>query len=1425
MAHIPPLISPLPPSSSVVTVDTSPESLGLAESKDGEPRSRVKRLSNTMEKTVNKLGRSLSGKSSSSPPGSPGKSGTHHKRVFSLTRRGKGKERAEDSSGNDKLSPPSAPSTPNASRPSSPMKIPQPADTTDDSPFITPPSPTLPPTRPSLSEFRGGSTLSPIDSDSDEEGKPADRLASSIHTIYRPLARSQRLNQSQPGQGPRRKALPQQYTPVSEEEPASDTTLGSEEEHDVEEDFEEPEATPRPPYAERPMPLHQRFQQQASENAKIPPSMMRSGSMATVRIQRRVRLAEKLKQVFELDGIEEVWAEMPCWLLRSVLLQGYMYLTNSYLCFFAHMPTREDQVLKSGSLNKKANRTKRWIKHWFVLKNDALSWYQSSSDPYFPHGIVDLRYAISCDAVNDKEFRVRTNQKTVVLSAPSVPSREEWVKAIRKVIFKAQNMGDSVKIAIPYSTILDVDKSTAMDFSETIEVKVFDKEEHFSVDSYFFAYFHDIASALDQIRDAVRAHRLQPEGSSSQMVMDTTAARASQSGSNLPDRTHSLPNPEHPKPSSFSISSFLRPFHETMSLGSRSSASTLSPTPESEGFTHISRRPNSFVPITSSPKSEISNPQDTTPSPLTPTPMNVQEHTYPPSPSVYRVDPDHPLISESSSGSAWSVGVPSWLRGPRRVFGGSSSDTSSTGPGAGAAPMGSPGSRVREVYSGSLGAPPPGSRTSGFGDLAFSVLETPDVAIDPEMTEKFRTVFAYDEKETLLGYFPGYIFRLLPVPGRLYVSTNYFCFKSTGPLTAKTRMTLPIRDLLAIEKTKATRFGHHGLIVIVKGHEELFFEFSAEDKRNAFVTLLERQMEDVRRRLAQGDMPVTPGKREALILEEFEPTTPSATAHDPAPANETMADSLPALMFTSASSTFLTFKPKRRLHFTFLTIGSRGDVQPYIALAKGLMLDGHKCRIATHGEFKDWIEAHGIEFGHVGGDPAELMRICIENGTFTVSFLKEGLQKFRGWLDDLLKQSWDACQGTDVLIESPSAMGGYHIAEALGIPYFRAFTMTWTRTRAYPHAFAVPERKMGGGYNYMTYVMFDQVFWRATAGQINRWRRNVLHLGSTSLDKMEPHKIPFLYNFSPQVVPPPLDWPEWIRVTGYWFLDDADVSAKKWTPPPDLISFIDGAHAEGKKVVYIGFGSILVSDPKTMTRCVIDAVLRSGVRAILSKGWSDRLHAKSGDPTEPEEPLPKEIYPIPSIPHDWLFRRIDAACHHGGAGTTGASLRAGIPTIIRPFFGDQFFWADRVEALGVGTGVRKLTVDTLTEALISATTDIKQIDRARLIGEGIRAEDGVATAIESIYRDMDYARSLIKRVVPDSDDDLDSEIDGEHSTIRRPVEQSGYSSSGSTPGGGGSEDWSVISEQDGRRSSSGGGCNVCITIIFVQAANPVGRYS
>ncbi|KZT22136.1 glycosyltransferase family 1 protein [Neolentinus lepideus HHB14362 ss-1] len=1365
-----------------------------------------------VKRAVDRLGRSKSigNKAQAASQNQPNPA---TRRIFSLTRKGKGRDELSGlghglgmSEGNlrNERSPP-----------------PTPHGASDDSPFIRPPSPpsTNRLSRSMFQLFRGDGSMragtqtliqalqaiplnedqeadddlvnhnaNQIESDSEPDENIDTPMTSSLHTIHRPIDRSRRADNS---------ALRTVFTasPEESDDDREQDTASNPETEDADFEVETPRVDQRPPgfppgSASTLMSLRGR-----PEGRQF--AMSRSGSMATVRLQRRVRLANKLKDVFDLDGIDEVLAEIPCWLLRSILLQGYMFLTNSHLCFFAHMPSRENQTLKSGSLSKKAQKTKRWIKHWFILKNDVLSWYQSSSDPYFPHGVVDLRYALSCEPVKDREFRIRTNQKTVLLAAESASSRNEWVKAVRRVIFKAQNNGDTVKIAIPYSAILDVEKSSALDFSETIEVKVIDKDDS-AVDSYFFAYFHDLGTALEQIREVIRKYRAISQSSSPQPIMDTTLPRMVNISSNPGDqtaieRTLSLPVADQ---ISKAYSAFRLP--SIWPVSRTASVSEQPNTADNEEFTYISKRKSvsSFIPFATSPKGEKFQlpPADSgrtgesfegssrISSGLS------SDHTYPP----------HPLPSDTfnaigadNGGGRW--GVPAWFKVPSRsVFTFSSNPVPEH-----ATTM--PATPISSVSGSFLNSSLPSVLPRRISELGFSILDQPGSAVEPDMQEKFRTYFAFDERETLLGYFPGYIYRLLPQPGRLYISTNYFCFKSTGPLSTRLRMILPLRDVLAAQESKAFHFSHQGLILVVKGYEELFFEFNHEDRRTAFINLLEKQLEDVQSR--QGSR--SPQRRDTLILEGFDSKTSLIrTISDPPPVSESMDESVPTAMFTSSSSTFLTFKPKESLHFTFLTIGSRGDVQPYIALAKGLMADGHRVRIATHGEFREWIEAYGIEFSCVGGDPAELMRICVENGTFTVAFLREGLLKFRGWLDDLLKTSWEACQGTDILIESPSAMAGYHIAEALGIPYFRAFTMTWTRTRAYPHAFAVPERKMGGSYNYMSYVLFDQVFWRAISNQINRWRKNVLGISSTNLDKMEPHKIPFLYNFSPTVVPPPLDWPEWIRVTGYWFLDDAEVGSKKWTPPPDLVQFIDSAHAAGKKVVYIGFGSIVVSNPKAMTHCIIEAIVKSGVYAILSKGWSDRLQAKSAEAAEIEEPLPKQIYSIASLPHDWLFKRIDAACHHGGAGTTGASLRAGLPTIIHPFFGDQFFWADRVEALGIGSGVRHLTVDALTAAFLAATTDEKQIARARVAGEKIRSENGVFTAIEAIYRDLEYARSLIKNPHDDPD--------GENATIRD-VDNTNPSS-GSTPDRPSpvesstesirsSEDWSVIS--DGGMSDGG----------------------
>lgn len=587
--------------------------------------------------------------------------------------------------------------------------------------------------------------------------------------------------------------------------------------------------------------------------------------------------------------------------------------------------------------------------------------------------------------------------------------------------------------------------------------------------------------------------------------------------------------------------------------------------------------------------------------------------------------------------------------------------------------------------------------------------------------DRFRAHFALPASERLRATYFGFLHRVLPLYGKIYISNRKFCFRSLLPGT-RTKMILPLKDIENVDKEKGFRFGYSGLVVVIRGFEELFFEFSRVDVRDDCAVTLLQGLESIKflqesGLLTQEDKAEADiAKAEHRMLQEarIEGYDESDLALPRSDDTATHPGDAAPIIFDDPRVSIINFKPTESLRITCLTIGSRGDVQPYIALCKGFLAEGHRPRIASHAEFEPWVRKHGIDFAPVDGDPAELMRICVENGMFTLSFLKEASLKFRGWIDDLLSSAWKACQDSDLLIESPSAMAGIHIAEALAIPYFRAFTMPWTRTRAYPHAFAVPEHKMGGAYNYVTYVMFDNVFWTAIAGQVNRWRKKELGLRSTNLDKLHPNKVPFLYNFSPSVVVPPLDYSDWIRVTGYWFLDEGS----DWSPPKELAAFIKQARADGKKLVYIGFGSIVVSDPAALTKTVIESVLKADVRCILSKGWSDRLGTK--DATLPEIPLPPEILQIKSAPHDWLFRQIDAAAHHGGAGTTGASLRAGVPTIVKPFFGDQFFFGSRLEDLGVGICLKKLNVTVFSRALWQATHSERMIGKAKLLGEQIR---------------------------------------------------------------------------------------------------------
>jgi sterol 3beta-glucosyltransferase len=297
-----------------------------------------------------------------------------------------------------------------------------------------------------------------------------------------------------------------------------------------------------------------------------------------------------------------------------------------------------------------------------------------------------------------------------------------------------------------------------MDFSETIEVKVVDKEDHFAIDSYFFAYFRDLPGALDQIRHAIRtyrASRILPENASSPAVLDTTVSRTLAT----PDRVvHALPETASPKATSgFRLASIFRPFADTLAVVNR--ASTMPSELQNDDYTHVLRKPDSssFIPRTTSPTTI--SPTTILPKPLADTPSSrnsdvpnsilrhsVQslppsDHTYPPSTPSSSMSPNHSYLSRDNSNS-WAVGVPSWLKSPRRVFGpplGMDSTATFNS------------SLVKEVYSSAASSPGPMSHPSSGGDMTFSILETPDMKPDQETAEKFRAAFAYDEKETLLG--------------------------------------------------------------------------------------------------------------------------------------------------------------------------------------------------------------------------------------------------------------------------------------------------------------------------------------------------------------------------------------------------------------------------------------------------------------------------------------------------------------------------------------------------------------------------------------------------------------------------------------------------------------------------------------------------
>jgi sterol 3beta-glucosyltransferase len=1168
-------------------------------------------------------------------------------------------------------------------------------------------------------------------------------------------------------------------------------------------------------------------------------------------------LVKTVAKIFNFDVPEEVLAVWSCWYLEKVLLQGHLYVTSKHICFYAYLK-KKGAVVKSGYMAKQGKRDPRYSRYWFTLKGDVLSYYKDASHLYFPHGSIDLRFAITASLAPEKTkssddtvfFTITTENRTYYFRADSMTNAKEWVKQLQRVIFRSHNDGDSVKISLPIRNVVDVEAAPFVDGTNTVKVCTVDNADDHAFEEYFFTFASRSDDALRLLTDLTEKNEVKKIAASEDnpTVLSGSVHSSPSKGGSIADKSRDTRLSRSPAPLiQENVRKTLPPLTIPASKSPRSSGESqrTSTKTSRQSLSHSNSSLDRGRGATSRSDKIRSLPHRV---PKSPASRSVHEST-----DSFATTVDNQMSSSSTgpgdfdmSASVMLTGdgafraptlrmpapkrTESWssaehlrnhlqdasrspsvdsdgvrvqpptrahvdqnLRDGERAYGRKSTEaaardgtrshdsTTTIAPRPIVTPLihaskvgryvvdqskrvgsylsSSPGIYYEKVSGVLAGGRRHYIESEGLApdDHVNDNEGTEDVA---EKTASFRKHFSLPLSEQLVSAHYASLYRVLPLPGKIYLGTRWFCYRSLLH-RINSKMVIPLRDILNVSKSKGYRYGSYGMVVTIKGHEEVFFEFGRADDRDVCVVALIRALnavEDLDESTHLTQQEASEAKAAADEHDELRQARGNGDV-DSDPVIRDIPEDGPPIIFDDGTASILDFKPKGAMSIVCLTIGSRGDVQPYIALCKGLIADGHRAKIATHAEFEPWIRSHGIDFAPVGGNPAELMALCVEYGMFTPKFITETNSKFRGWLDDLLVSAWEACQGAEVLIESPSAMAGIHIAEGLGIPYFRAFTMPWTKTRAYPHAFAPLTFKFGGNYNIGTYTVFNNLFWQLTARQINSWRRKTLGIRNTSFGRMKQNEVPFLYNFSPNVVAPPLDFSAWVHVTGYWFLDEA----KDWTPPAALLAFIKQAREDDKKLVYIGFGSVIVSDSKAMTQNIVDAVLKADVCCVLSKGWSDRLDAK--EPNKSEVPLPPSIFQIASAPHDWLFKQIDAAVHHGGAGTTGASLRAGIPTIIKPFFGDQFFFSTRIEDIGVGLCVKHITPNTLGKALWIATHDSRMRTKARVLGERIRAENGVQTAINALYRDMEYAKRLIKRKTgkrlrsPGEDDDEDGDQD------------------------------------------------------------------
>ena len=421
----------------------------------------------------------------------------------------------------------------------------------------------------------------------------------------------------------------------------------------------------------------------------------------------------------------------------------------------------------------------------------------------------------------------------------------------------------------------------------------------------------------------------------------------------------------------------------------------------------------------------------------------------------------------------------------------------------------------------------------------------------------------------------------------------------------------------------------------------------------------------------------------------------------------------------------------------FLTSGTLGDVQPTTALARGMQDAGHVVRVAAPPAFRKLIEAQSLPFAALEGNPSDLLTepgrqsaLTFDNNPLvgiksTLGYLRAARPVYA----QMIGNGWRVSQGASALVIGLPTIWATSIAEALEIPHIGAFLQPVTSTEEFPSPLLPSALRLGRAYNKFTYWLTTLAVYLPWRGAINRWRRHSLGLKPLqvfhqSFEKMDA----ILYGFSEKVVPCPKDWPGNQVVTGYWSL-----KAESFTPPPELQHFIQS----GKPPFYFGFGSPGMFEPRRLTELLIRSIEKAGIRAVLSLPGHINLQTQNE----------KIFIQRRNVPHDWLFPRMAGVVHHGGAGTTAAALMAGVPTFIAPLAVDQFFWGERVHALGVGPRAvpqRALTEEKLEDAL-NEMKGWRVKEAAQKLGEQLRRENGVLEAVRVMESILETGPDLGRR--------------------------------------------------------------------------------